>query len=79
MEACREQFEENNKQKQEVLTAKFSQISTPHVDQIAQQRKERRLKDQEDSDHVRRFNEKSKFLLFGLNVVGVSLSVNSCL
>lgn len=52
MEACREQFEENSKQKQEVLTAKFSQISTPHVDQIAQQRKERRLKeDHEDSDH----------------------------
>lgn len=61
IEARKEQFKEDSKQKQELLTAKLSQISTPLVDQIVQQRKERRLKDQEDTvDQVRRL---SKFML----------------
>lgn len=51
LEAFRERFEENSKQKQNILAKSLSQMSsTPH----AQQDKERHHKEQEDSEHVRR-------------------------
>lgn len=58
LETFRERFEENSKQKQDILAKNLSQMSTPH----AQQHKERHHKEQEDSEHVRCCSSETKFL-----------------
>lgn len=87
LETFRERFEENSKQKQDILAKNLSQMSTPH----AQQHKQRHHKEQEDSEHQKPGNEQLRFqsqisgensLSFGSPAVFMkavmSLNLDSC-